>query len=233
MHIALLEDDATLAQDLLELLTGAAHTVKHYADGEMMMRGLLRETFDLFVLDWHVPGPNGLDILKHLREGLKLSTPVVFLTFNNAEEQIVQALNSGADDFCAKPLRSHEFLARLAALQRRISPAVGQELCGELLPGYLFDPVARIVKVDGEPISLTDKEYELSRLMFQNLDRPLARSRIMRDVWGREEDSLSRTLDVHISWVRRKLKIGAQGEKVRLVAIHGFGYRLTKTLSAR
>jgi DNA-binding response OmpR family regulator len=85
MHIALLEDETTLAREVEGLLVGAGHTVVHYADGHQIMRGLLKDTFDLFVLDWHVNGPNGLEVLKHLRDVLKLSTPIVFLTNNNAE----------------------------------------------------------------------------------------------------------------------------------------------------
>ncbi len=228
MHIALLEDETTLAQEIQALLTGAGHTVEHYVDGHQIMRALLKDTFDLFVLDWHVPGPNGMDVLHHLREVLKLSTPVVFLTSNSAEEQIVQALDAGADDYCAKPVRTHEFMARLAALQRRMAPPAANPQGGELLPGYVFDHIERIVRVDGEPVVLTEKEYELSRLMFENPDRPIARNRIMQEIWGREEDALSRTLDVHISWIRRKLNIGANAAKVRLVVVHGFGYRLMK-----
>lgn len=232
MHIALLEDETTLAREVEALLTGAGHTVVHFVDGQKIMRGLLKDTFDLFVLDWHVPAPNGLEVLKHLRETLKLTTPVVFLTNNNAEEQIVQALNAGADDYCAKPVRAHEFMARLAALQRRMAPPTAAPQGGELLPGYVFDHVERIVRVDGEPVVLTEKEYELSRVMFENPDRPIARNRIMREIWGREEDALSRTLDVHISWIRRKLNIGANAAKVRLVVVHGFGYRLMKMTPA-
>jgi DNA-binding response OmpR family regulator len=228
MHIALLEDETTLAREVEGLLVSAGHTVAHFEDGHQIMRGLLKDTFDFFVLDWHVQGPSGLEVLKHVRETLKLTTPVVFLTSNNAEEQIVQALNAGADDYCAKPLRAFEFMARMAALQRRMSPPVSSSLNAELLPGYVFDHVKRMVKVDGEPVVLTEKEYELTRLMFENPDRPIARNRIMKEIWGREEDALSRTLDVHVSWIRRKLNIGANSDNVRLVVVHGFGYRLMK-----
>lgn len=228
MHIALLEDEITLAHEVEALLIEAGHTVSHFVDGHLMMRGLLKDTFDMFVLDWHVPGPNGMEVLQHLRETLKLATPIIFLTSNNAEEQIVQALDAGADDYCAKPVRKFEFMARLAALQRRLAPPAPMNQGGELLPGYVFDHIERIVRVDGEPVVLTEKEYELSRLMFENPDRPIARNRIMKEVWGREEDALSRTLDVHISWIRRKLNIGANADNVRLVVVHGFGYRLMK-----
>jgi DNA-binding response OmpR family regulator len=228
MHIALLEDEITLAHEVEALLIEAGHTVSHFVDGHLMMRGLLKDTFDMFVLDWHVPGPNGMEVLQHLRETLKLATPIIFLTSNNAEEQIVQALDPAADDYCAMPVRKYEFMARLAALQRRLAPPAPMNQGGELLPGYVFDHIERIVRVDGEPVVLTEKEYELSRLMFENPDRPIARNRIMKDIWGREEDALSRTLDVHISWIRRKLNIGANADNVRLVVVHGFGYRLMK-----
>ena len=228
MHIALLEDEPALAQEVNALLSDSGHTVVVFSDGHSLLRGLLKDTFDLFVLDWHVPGPNGLEVLNHLRQHSRLQTPVVFLTSNVAEEQIVLALNAGADDYCAKPLRAVEFMARIAAVQRRFMPASVKSSSGELVEGYYFNRVDRTVQVDNQVINLTEKEFELSRLMFANLERPISRNRIMKEVWGREEDALSRTLDVHISWVRRKLGIGAQGTRLRLNVVHGYGYRLDK-----
>jgi DNA-binding response OmpR family regulator len=228
MHIALLEDEPTLAQDVQALLSASGHSVVVFSDGNALLRGLLKDTFDLFVLDWHVPGPNGLEVLKHLRQNAKLQTPVFFLTSNSAEEQIVAALNAGADDYCSKPLRPVEFMARIAAVQRRVMPPVAKVPSGELVEGFYFNRVDRTVEVDDQVIGLTEKEFELSRLLFMNLERPISRNRIMKEVWGREEDALSRTLDVHISWVRRKLGIGAQGTRLRLNVVHGYGYRLDK-----
>jgi DNA-binding response OmpR family regulator len=157
-----------------------------------------------------------------------LQTPVFFLTSNSAEEQIVAALNAGADDYCSKPLRPVEFMARIAAVQRRVMPQAVKAPTGELVEGFYFNRVDRTVEVDDQVIGLTEKEFELSRLLFTNLERPISRNRIMKEVWGREEDALSRTLDVHISWVRRKLGIGAQGTRLRLNVVHGYGYRLDR-----
>ena len=226
MHIALLEDEPALAQELNGFLVAAGHSVMVFRDGNAILRGLLKDTFDLFILDWHVPGPNGLEVLVHLRQIAKLPSPVIFLTSNSAEDQVAAALNAGADDYCAKPLRPVEFLARLAAVERRMRSTKGQEPDGQLFEGYVFNRIDRTVKVDGEVVSLTEKEFELCYLLFSNLERPIARNRIMKEVWGREEDALSRTLDVHISWVRRKLGIGSQGERLRLNVVHGYGYRL-------
>lgn len=228
MHIALLEDEISLSQEVQDLLTQAGHSVVHFADGHQIMQGLRKDTFDLFVLDWQVPGPSGMDVLSHMRDVLKLTVPVIFLTSHSAEDQIVQALSTGADDYCVKPLRAYEFLARIAALQRRMSlnNPTGQD--GELSPGYVFDSINRTVTVQGQLVSLTEKEYLLSRLFFENAERPIARNRLMKDIWGHEEATLSRTLDVHISWIRRKLNIGANSDQVRLVVVHGYGYRLMK-----
>lgn len=228
MHIALLEDESTLAQEVSLLLTKAGHSVVVFADGHSILRGLLKDTFDLFVLDWYVPGPDGLEVLRHLRENAKLNTPVVFLTAIHQEDQIARVLNAGADDYCAKPLRPIEFLARVAAVQRRMMPQTVVEAEGELVEGYVFNRVERSVRIGGQKIDLTEKEFDLCQLLFTNLERPLSRNRIMQEVWGREEDALSRTLDVHISWVRRKLGIGAQGQTLRLNVVHGYGYRLDK-----
>jgi len=228
MHIALLEDEQTLASDVQTLLTNAGHSVLHFPDGHQIMRALLKDTFDLLVLDWNVPGPDGLDVLKHIRNHMKLDTPVIFLTSNSSEQQIVTALDCGADDYCTKPVRPFEFMARVGALQRRFLPKDAIDADGEMVEGYVFERSQRTVAAFGKIVSLTEKEYELARLMFQNIDRPISRHRIMQEIWGREEDTLSRTLDVHISWVRRKLNIGAGAQNLRLVVVHGFGYRLMK-----
>lgn len=231
MYIALLEDEPFLATEVQDLLIRLGHAVVHFRDGHEIMRGLLKDTFDLFVLDWQVPGPDGMAVLRHIRKHLKLNTPVVFLTVCHVESQVVDALNAGADDYCVKPLRSEEFTARLAALQRRMSVHVPETQDGEIYPGYVFNQSLRHVLVDGVAVTLTEKEFELSRLLFTNLDRPLARGRIMLEVWGRDEAALSRTLDVHISWIRKKLQLGADATRLRLMVVHGFGYRLMKLTS--
>lgn len=228
MHIALLEDDVHLANEVKALLGQQGHSVEVFGDGHSILHGLLKDTFDLFVLDWQVPGPSGLDVLNHLRQHAKLRSPVVFLTNHTAQEQVAVALTAGADDYCSKPLRPVEFLARIAVIQRRMMPQTVTPSGGELYEGFVFNRVDRNVKVDGHLVSLTEKEFELCHLLFCNLERPISRNRIMQEVWGREEDALSRTLDVHISWVRRKLAIGAQGTRLRLNVVHGYGYRLDK-----
>ncbi|MFY7865588.1 response regulator transcription factor [Roseateles sp.] len=229
MHIALLEDEPDLAAEVRALLEREGHSVITFRSGNHIIRALAHDPFDLLVLDWNVPGPNGLDVLIHTRQQLQLRVPVIFLTSNLAEEQIVQALNAGADDYCGKPLRAPEFTARLRAVERRLGPSIAPASPGGETEGggYRFNVAERRVDMGEESVTLGEKEFELARLLFQNIDRPIARSRIMAHVWGREEDELSRTLDVHVSWLRRKLKLGAGGEW-RLLVVRGYGYRLVK-----
>ncbi len=230
MRIALLEDDSDLAIEVRALLEGAGYDVAVFGDGIQLIRALSRDHFDLFVLDWYVPGMTGLDVLLYLRERLRLNSPVMFLTSNSGEDQVVAALSAGADDYCPKPLRTQEFLARVKSIQRRSLPGNATAALADIenIPGYSFSAVQRTVDVDGQPVSLTEKEFELACLLFQNVGAPLSRSRIMSQVWGRDEDPNSRTLDVHISWLRRKLGLGADGRRMRLMVIHGYGYRLVK-----
>jgi len=226
MHIAVLEDEQSLAVDLAALLKKNGHEVSIFADGLHLIETLQAELYDMFILDWKVPSMNGFEVLKHIRSELGFKTPVIFLTSNDNETDIVNALSSGADDYSVKPLRPQELMARINALVRRSYGAPKKINAPETILGYTFYTAERTVEFDGTKISLTDKEFLLAHYFFTNLDRPLSRTHIMMRIWGQTEEGLSRTLDVHVAWIRNKLNIGAQSVHVRLVAIHGYGYRL-------
>lgn len=226
MHIAVLEDEQSLAVDLAALLKKNGHEVSIFADGLHLIETLQAELYDMFILDWKVPSMNGFEVLKHIRSELGFKTPVIFLTSNDNETDIVNALSSGADDYSVKPLRPQELMARINALVRRSYGAPKKSNAPETILGYTFYTAERAVEFGGTKISLTDKEFLLAHYFFTNLDRPLSRTHIMMRIWGQTEEGLSRTLDVHVAWIRNKLNIGAQSASVRLVAIHGYGYRL-------
>jgi len=226
MHIAVLEDEQSLAVDLAALLKKNGHEVSIFADGLHLIETLQAELYDMFILDWKVPSMNGFEVLKHIRSELGFKTPVIFLTSNDNETDIVNALSSGADDYSVKPLRPQELMARINALVRRSYGAPKKINAPETILGYTFYTAERTVEFGGTKISLTDKEFLLAHYFFTNLDRPLSRTHIMMRIWGQTEEGLSRTLDVHVAWIRNKLNIGAQSVHVRLVAIHGYGYRL-------
>lgn len=226
MHIAVLEDEQSLAIDLANLLKRNGHEVSIFADGKHLVETLQAELYDMFILDWKVPSMNGFEVLKHIRSELGFKTPIIFLTSNDNEADIVNALSSGADDYSVKPLRPQELMARVNALVRRSYGLTKKNHSPETVLGYTFYNAERTVEFAGGKVSLTDKEFLLAHYFFSNLDRPLSRTHIMMRIWGQSEEGLSRTLDVHVAWIRNKLNIGAQAAQVRLVAIHGYGYRL-------
>lgn len=225
MHIGILEDDDTLAQHLAKVVQSAGHTSAVFNTAKAFLQSLQRNTYDLLVFDWKLPDQDGIKVLKQLRSSFQSETPVIFLTAMHDEQAIVTALEAGAEDYCVKPLRPAEFLARIAALQRRIYP-VRQGVGPQTYHGYTFDLVERIITWDeGGQAQFSGKEFELARFLFENADRSISRERLMQEVWGREDDPFSRTLDVHISRIRSRLGLSGQSN-LRLRSVHGFGYQL-------
>jgi two-component system, OmpR family, response regulator RegX3 len=224
MHIGILEDDDSLAQHLAKVVQSAGHTSAVFNTAKSFLSSLTRNTFDLLVFDWKLPDQDGLKVLKQLRASFQGDTPVIFLTGIHDEQAIVNALEAGAEDYCVKPLRPAEFLARIAALQRRIYP-VKQNGGTQTYHGYTFDLVSRVINWEGGQAQFSGKEFELARFLFENADRSLSRERLMQEVWSREDDPFSRTLDVHVS--RRRSRLGLSGQSnIRLRSVHGFGYQL-------
>lgn len=226
MRIAMLEDDVAVAAALQQWLEGGGHTVHAFTSGKAIVREAARESFDLFLLDWHVPDLSGEEVLRWLREKQQSTVPVLFATSRDSEEDIVAALAAGADDYMIKPVRRMELLARVEALLRRVRPKAAEVTTMEM-PPYSIDLANRIVKLNGTVLEMTDKEYELTLFLFRNLGRLLSRGHISESVWGRAADVQSRTVDTHVSRVRKKLEFGpANG--LRLTPIYNFGYRLEK-----
>lgn len=225
MHIGILEDEPALANHVLQMLQTQGHTGAIFLTAKAFFSALKRNTFDLFVFDWRLPDQDGLSVLRDLRAGnFQQDVPVIFLTGMHDEQAIVAALEAGAEDYCIKPLRPAEFLARVAALQRRIYPPKPQSGPQTYL-GYTFDQSVRRITWEAGEAQFSGKEFELARFLFEHSDRSLSRDRLMQEVWGREDDPFSRTLDVHISRIRSRLGLNGPS-RLRLRSIHGFGYQL-------
>jgi DNA-binding response OmpR family regulator len=231
MQIAVLEDEVILSDYLNALLSKFGHDVTVFSDGLQLTKALSKQQFDLYILDWNVPKLTGMDVLRYIRNELSANQPVLFLTSNQDEIDVVAALGAGADDYCIKPVRPQELLARINALSRRAYPEVIHAFPHEII-GYVFDDATRTVSFDGEVVVLSEKEFDLAYYFFNNADIALSRKQLLIKVWGKENKDFTReftrTLDVHVTFIRRKLKIGADAEKIRLVSIHAFGYRLVK-----
>ncbi|MFK7890383.1 MAG: response regulator transcription factor [Granulosicoccus sp.] len=222
LRIALLEDNEEQAARVSGWIEERGYHCAVYHGAEEFQRALRKSTYDVVVLDWMLQtGSSGLDVLLWIRQTLNSDIPVIFVTSRQAEEDIVRALQSGADDYLAKPVRQHELLARLFALARRAQPETELLEC----PPYVFNTATRSVIHNDEPVKLTEKEFDLALFLFRNRGRVLSRQHLLTSVWGTSADLNTRTVDTHASRLRKKLKLLAS-ERWKLTSIYQHGYRL-------
>jgi len=223
VRIAYLEDDPDQAALIRRWLEGAGHVCHHFDRGHALQRSLAHESFDLYLLDWHLPDIDGLQVLKEIR-ARSPGSPVIFATARDRDDDIARVLEAGADDYIAKPVRQGELLGRIGAVARRMRGTAPSVL--ELAP-FRLDREARTVERDGSRIALTDKEYSLAEFLFLNAGRLVSRQHLLEAVWGLHVKTNTRTVDTHMSRLRSKLGLaGSHGW--RLASVHQFGYRLER-----
>ena len=224
MKIASLEDDLDQARRIQQVLTAAGYACTSYHQSRDLLAALRTEAYDLVLLDWHLPDIDGDDVVRWLRTHIGARIPVIFLTNRSAEDDLVEGLRAGADDYIVKPMRPLELLARVAALLRRsqIAEPVDQTI---EVARYRVDPAARVITLDDVAITLAPKEFELALLFFRNIGRLMSRDVLAECVWNREIPATSRTLDTHLSNIRQKLQLRPQ-HGVRLTSSYALGYRL-------
>ena len=222
MRVAILEDDRSQADLLTHWLELAGHQSSAFDEGAQLLRTLGHDTFDALLLDWNVPGVSGMGVLRQVREQMHLSTPVVICTARDGEADVVEALRAGADDYVVKPMRRMELLARLEAVMRR--GALVDEID---VDGIHVDFAARNLLCGDRPVELTTKDFDLSVLFLRNVGRLLSRKYIRESVWRTTADINSRSLDTHVSRIRRKLHLTPENGW-RLSAVYGYGYRLER-----
>ena len=163
MRIALLEDDLDHADTTARALHTAGHSCEVFTRGEAFLRATLHDTFDVLILDWGLPDMTGVQVLDTIRQRQE-AVPVLFLTSRDAEQDVVEALSHGADDYLAKPPRPAELLARLVALKRRADSA-GAMPKPLSIPPFVLDPVSSSVKLNGEPVELTLRQFQLALVL--------------------------------------------------------------------
>lgn len=226
MKIAVLEDELVQAQSLIELLEDNGHSCEHYDNGKSFLYAVLHNSYDLLILDWQLPDIEGTEVLRQLRSEMSWRIPVLFLTQRDSESDIVTALDAGADDYLVKPARQGELVARVNALSRRMGGDQNEQEELEIGP-YLINLGKRTIISSGEEVSLTDKDFDLAVFMFQNLGRLLSRDFLLERVWGISSNINTRTVDTHVSRLRRKLNIKPENG-FRIKTIYQHGYRLER-----
>lgn len=220
--VLLAEDDEAIAAPLSRALGREGYDVTVEQTGPATLDLALGGTFDLLILDLGLPGMDGLEVCRQLRvNGSELA--VLMLTARTDEVDFVVGLDAGADDYVGKPFRLAELMARVRALLRRRG---GSDDSAIEVGDLRLEPAARRVLVGGNEISLANKEYELLKVLMDRAGEVVSRDVILQEVWGDVDLRGSKTLDMHMSWLRRK--IGDEGPiaERRIATVRGVGFRL-------
>lgn len=229
MRVAVVGNDSDQAAVFGQWLKDAGHRSHHFSDGASLVRVLDQVGLDALLLDWSLPGT--LEVLRRIRGSDRVSLPVLLVSGRSREDDVVSALRQGADDYVVKPVRRLELIARLEAIARRGRHQIEAALAIEV--GALrVDCGTRTVWRDGHRLQLTFKDFELSVLFLRNIGRLLSRGYLLDAVWGPNAIGLSRTLDTHVSRLRKKLGLAPE-HGWRLMPVYTRGYRLDRLPATR
>lgn len=227
-RLLLVEDDSAIAEPLSRALDREGYSVVRASRGiDALTIAASEDHIEFVILDLGLPDIDGLEVCRRLRKG-GLEAPVLILTARADEVDAVVGLDAGADDYVTKPFRLGELQARIRALLRRTQVAEDTSSNVYDINGVSLDPSARRVYVDGEELSLSAKEFDLLAVLMREAGSVVTRDDLMREVWGAEWWGSTKTLDMHISWLRRKLGDDATSPK-RITTIRGVGFRFEDT----
>jgi DNA-binding response OmpR family regulator len=216
-RLLLAEDDVGIREPLARALKREGYEVDEVEDGSSAAQSAMRGGYALLVLDIGLPGLNGLEVCRRVRSEHP-SVPIMLLTAQDGELETVAGLDAGADDYVTKPFRLAELLARVRAQVRRSTPDLLR--AGDVA----VDQSARRAWVSDKPLDLTPKEFELLLLLVRNAGQVVVRERIMEEVWDENWFGSTKTLDMHISALRRKLGDDASAPR-RITTLRGVGLR--------
>ena len=222
-NILLEEDEPGLVLTLGDRLRNEGYRVDAAFDGIEAEDRIARNRVDLVILDLMLPGKDGLEVCRELRQR-GFSTPILMLTARGQTADRVLGLRIGADDYLAKPFEMLELLARVEALLRRVP-------CPSVVPSDLFDfgPLqvdllrAEVLR-DGKPVALSAKEFQLLRYLIEHRGIALTREELLKEVWGYTAVPSTRTVDVHVSWLRQKVETDPKQPRL-IMTVHGLGYK--------
>ena len=223
-HVLVVEDEVDLSQLMSDRLTADGHQVTVAHSGSEALAAVSKRVPDVVVLDWMLPDIDGLAVCRQLR--LQHLMPIIMVTARSEEVDRVLGLEVGADDYLVKPFSIRELLARVRAMLRRVdlegrrqAPASERVQSGPLV----IDVASHTASLDGAPMHLTRKEFDLLHVLVTHPGRAFSREFLVTRIWGTEFDGYDRAVDTHVTRLRRKL--GPLGE--RIVTVWGVGYRFT------
>ena len=219
--LLLVEDDPALSELLEYRFSNEGYRVRTTPDGDEALLMASEDTPDLVILDWMVEGTSGIEVCRRLRRDKSTAhVPIIMLTAREAEDDRIRGLDTGADDYLTKPFSPRELLARVAAVMRRIRPA----LAGESIEAgdITLDPVAHKVKRRGKTLQLGPTEYRLLKFFMESPGRVFSRNQLLDGVWGTESDIELRTVDVHIRRLRKAIEIEGAKDPIRTVRSAGY-----------
>ena len=223
MRILVVDDDVELCGLRGEFFRREGFAVDFHHNGAEGLATAFRGEHSLVVLDVMLPGLDGFEVLRRLRQRSQI--PVLMLTARDEDVDRIVGLDLGADDYLSKPFNPRELSARIRAILRRVEapPAVAEPRLE--VNGVVLDPATREVTCDGHPVELTTLEFDLLRLLMRAAGRVLSRDALMEEIYDRKATPFDRSVDMHISHLRKKLETGRQ----RIKTVRGVGYQFLKT----
>jgi len=223
VHILLVDDDAELCGLLTEFLAREGFTLECAHEGNRGLEMAGRPGVDLVLLDVMLPGLDGFEILKRLRQHSKV--PVMMLTARGEDVDRIVGLELGADDYLPKPFNPRELAARMRAILRRYAPRPAEPAARLEVNGVILDSGAREVLSHGQPVELTTFEFDILEMLMRSAGRVLSRDDLMENFYNRKATPFDRSIDMHISHLRKKLEDG----ETLIKTIRGVGYQFARS----
>jgi two-component system phosphate regulon response regulator PhoB len=223
-NVLVVDDESDIREVIRFALQGAGFRVLEAGHADEARKLLASECPDLVLLDWMLPGRSGLELAQQLKQSAATrSVPIIMVSAKGEEEDRIRGLDTGADDYIAKPFSPREMVARVKAVLRRVKP---DELGNDIeIAGLRIDNVSHRVTADGKPVDVAPTEYRLLHFFMTHADRAFSRSQLLDQVWGDQVYVEERTVDVHVRRLRKALEVTKHD--YMLQTVRGVGYRFS------
>ncbi|VWD61765.1 two-component system response regulator [Burkholderia lata] len=227
MIVAILEDIVTQAGVVAGWLNKAGYDTEVRHDGDSFIELVRSQRVDVLLLDWDVPGKSGIEVMRWARESFADALPIIMMTQHDGENDIVFGLNSGADDYLIKPLRERELVARVNAQARKYYPETQRAKVVEV-GKFALDVSAHAATVDGAPVELSQREFDLALMLFESVGRIVSKDMMIKRIWGAVDRKYDATLATYVSKLRSSLGLRSKNGLV-ITTVYNYGYRLERT----